>query len=229
MRKNPRPGTLAPHTVKSNFLSVNVQLMVAHVLRFRNVHREVRRLIQEGAIGAPRSVMRRRASRVDHASLPPWHADPAKIGNFCIFGFGSHEVDMILWTLDTQATRAFSAGRIINPVWGNQDDVVTILELANGAMANYVQSMNVHVGVYDCAYVGTAGSLFVAGNKIDLDGDVREIPPQAGGGMTDQIEEFARACLEGREPESSGRDCMRTQRTLEAMWTSVQTGQVVDV
>ena len=207
----------------------NVKLMVAHVLRFRTVHREAQRLIREGAIGEPRSVMRRRAGRVNHESLPPWHADPKQIGNFCIFGFGTHEVDLILWTLETEATRAFATGRVINPVWGNQDDVITILELANGAMASYVQSMNVHVGVYDCAYVGTKGSLFVAGNTLDLEGDVRELPNQPGGGMTDQIEEFARACLEDREPESGARDCMRTQRALEAMWTSVQTGQVVDV
>ena len=204
-----------------------VQLMVAHVLRFRNVNREARRLIQEGAIGAPRNVMRRRAGRVDHKSLPPWHADPKQIGNFCIFGFGTHEVDLILWTLDTEAKRAFSAGRIINPVWGNEDDVITILELANGAMASYNQSMNNHVGGYDCAYVGTGGSLYVAGDTIDLDGDVRKIPQRPM--MTDQIEEFAKACLEGRRPESSAQDCMGTQRALEAMWKSVRTGQVVDV
>ena len=205
----------------------DVQLMVAHVLRFHSTNREVRRLILEGAIGEPRNVMRRRGGRVDHKSLPPWHADPKQIGNFCIFGFGTHEVDVILWTLDTEAKRAFSAGRVINPVWGNEDDVITILELANGAMASYNQSMNNHLGGYDCAYVGTGGSLHVAGDTIDLDGDVRKIPQRPM--MTDQIEEFAKACLEGRRPESSAQDCMRTQRALEAMWKSVQTGQVVDV
>lgn len=206
-----------------------VNLMVGHVLRFRSINREVRRLIQDGAIGTPRSVLRRRTGRVDHAKLAPWHADPKQIGNFCIFGFGTHEVDTILWTLDTEVRRAFATGRVINPVWGNEDDVFALLELANGAMASYVQSMNDAVGASDCAYMGTEGSITMTPNSIHLNGDAHPIPKQEGGGMTEQIEEFATACLEGRRPEASAQDCMRTQRALNAMWTSVQSGQVVEV
>jgi UDP-N-acetylglucosamine 3-dehydrogenase len=206
-----------------------VTLMVGHVMRFRNVNREARRLIQDGAIGAPRSVLRRRIGRVDHEKLAPWHADPKQIGNFCIFGFGTHEVDTILWTLDTHVSRAFATGVVINPVWGNEDDVFALLKLANGAMASYVQSMNVIGGAWDCAYVGTAGSLTVTSDTLMLNGESHPIPPQEGGGMIEQIEEFATACLEGRQPESSAQDCMRTQRALNAMWTSVQSGQAVEV
>ena len=209
--------------------ATGVTLMVGQVMRFYAANRTARRLIREGRIGQPKNVIRRRMGFVDHKRLPPWHADPKQIGNFCIHGFGTHEVDIILWILDTETRRAFAAGRVINPVWGNEDDVTAMLELANGAMANYVQSMNARQGGHDSIFVGTEGSMFVKHDSIDLNGEAIDIPAQEGGGMKDQVEEFARACLEGREPEAAARDVMRTMRTLDAMWKSVQTGQVVDI
>jgi predicted dehydrogenase len=207
----------------------NVRFMVGHVLRFREVNIQARRIIADGKIGQPVSVVRRRMGYCRHDTLPAWHADPKHMGNFAIYGFGTHEVDTILWTLDTEAKRAFSAGRVAAPVWGNEDEVSTILELANGAIASYTQSLNARQGAHDCIYIGTEGSLSVGHTQLDLNGKIIEVEPDGGHGMAAQIHEFARACLEEREPLSSARDCMRTQRTLDAMWRSVQTGQVVEV
>jgi predicted dehydrogenase len=207
----------------------NVKFMVGHVLRFRAANREARRIIAEGKIGEPRSVLRKRLDCPDPESLPLWYTDPTRIGNFAIYGYGTHEVDAILWTLNTESRRVFSRGRVINPVWGNQDEVLTILELSNGAMASYIQSLNSPLISSHCVFVGTEGLLSVANATLSLNGETIEIPPDAGRGMADQIHEFARACLEDREPESSARDCLRTQRTLDAMWQSVQTGKVVEI
>jgi len=207
----------------------NVQFMVGHVLRFRSVNQQARQIIADGRIGKPISVVRRRMGHMQHETVPAWHADPKHMGNFAIYGFGTHEVDTILWTLDTQARRAFSAGRVADPVWGNEDEVLTILELANGAIASYTQSLNARQGAHDCIFIGTEGSLSVGHTQLDLSGEIIEVEPDAGHGMHAQIHEFARACIEDREPMCSARDCMRTQRTLDAMWQSVQTGQVVEV
>ena len=209
--------------------AAGVTLMVAQVLRFRTAHIKARELLRDGAIGQVRTVYRRRMGYVDHTKLPPWHADPKQIGNFAIYGFSSHEIDIILWLLDTEAKRAFATGRVTNPVWGNEDEIIAVLELANDAMATHVQSMNARQGGYDCVIVGTDGSMHLATESIDLNGEEIPAPLPGGGGMNDQIEEFARACLEGREPEASGRNVLKTMRALDAIWKSVQTGQVVDI
>jgi predicted dehydrogenase len=203
--------------------------MVGHVLRFRDNNREARRLIADGAIGEPRSVIRRRMGYLEENMFPAWHADPKHMGNFAIYGFGTHEVDTILWTLDTTTRRVFSAGRVTNADWGNEDEVLTILELTNGAIASYSQSLNARQGAWDCIYIGTEGSLSVGGTQLDLSGKTIDIEPDAGRGMAAQVHEFARACIEKREPLCSARDCMRTQYTLDAMWQSVRSGQPVDV
>ena len=209
--------------------AAGVRLMVAQVLRFRTAHIKARELLRDGAIGQVRTVYRRRMGYVDHTKLPPWHADPKQIGNFAIYGFSSHEIDIILWLLDTQARRAFATGRVTNPVWGNEDEVIAVMELANDAMATHVQSMNARQGGYDCVIVGTEGSMGLATEAIDLNGKTIEAPLPDNGGMTDQIAEFAYACLEGREPEASGRNVLHTMRALDAVWKSVQTGQIVDI
>lgn len=204
-----------------------VTLMVGQVLRFRTAHIKARQLVRDGAIGRVTSVYRRRMGYVDHTKLPPWHADPKQIGNFAIYGFGAHEIDIVLWMLDTQATRVFATGRVTNPVWGNHDEVIAVMELANGAMATHVQSMNSRQGWWDCVIVGTEGSMHVRMDAIDLNGETIEAPLPDGGGMTDQISEFAHAVLEHREPEASGHHVLGTMRALDAIWESVQTGQTV--
>jgi len=206
-----------------------VTFMVGHLLRFRTVNREAKRIIAEGGIGVPRSVINQRLDCPDPEAMPAWYRDPKKIGNFAIYGYGTHQVDTILWTLDTFTRRAFSSGRVVNPVWGNQDEVQTILELASGAMVCYSQSLNSPTIASHSMYVGTEGTLSVSATHLGLNGQTVEIPTAANQGMTAQIQEFALSCLERREPESSAGDCLRTQRTLDAMWESVQTGRVVEV
>ncbi len=201
-----------------------VCLMVGQVLRFRQANVVARQLIRAGRIGEPRNVIRRRLSRSRefHAD---WASDPAKAGGWVLYGYGSHEVDMILWLLDTHATRVYAQGRVTNPYWNDVDELSLQMELAVGAMASLNHSLNSDSSAWDTTIIGTTGSMYVANERIVLEGEEMDVP--MGPAMECQLREFVDAVAAGREPEASGANVRRTMQALEAAKRSLATGQVV--
>jgi UDP-N-acetylglucosamine 3-dehydrogenase len=201
-----------------------VCLMVGQVLRFRRANVLARQLIREGRIGEPRNVIRRRLSRTTefHAE---WARDPAKAGGWLLYGYGSHEVDMILWLFDTHATRVYAQGRRNNPYWNDVDELSLQMELANGTMASLNHSLNSASEAWDTILTGTAGSMYVANERIVLNEEEMEVP--MGPAMERQLREFVDAIAGGREPEASGANVRRTMQALEAAKLSLTSGQVV--
>ncbi|MSS71574.1 MAG: Gfo/Idh/MocA family oxidoreductase [Candidatus Latescibacteria bacterium] len=201
--------------------AAKVTLMVGQVLRFREVNREARRLIRSGAIGKPTNVIRRRHSFTKEYRAEPWSNNPAIAGGWVLYGFGAHEMDMILYLNDAHARTTFALGRKTNPHWQDYDDIDILLNLSNDAMATMTHSINMKPGAWDCILAGTEGTLFITNDALTLNG---ETPPQKfddQGGMGRQISEFVNAVLEGREPEASGRDVRRTMQALEAVKISL--------
>jgi predicted dehydrogenase len=201
-----------------------VCLMVGQVLRFRQANVVARQLIRDGRIGEPRNVIRRRLSRSRefHAG---WASDPAQAGGWVLYGYGSHEVDMVLWLLDTHAVRVYAQGRANNPYWNDVDELSLQMELANGAMASLNHSLNSSSGAWDTYITGTAGSMVVANERIAIGEEQMDVP--MGPAMERQLREFIDAIAAGREPEASGASVRRTMQALEAAKRSLATGQVI--
>jgi predicted dehydrogenase len=202
-----------------------VCLMVGQVLRFRQANVVARRLIREGRIGQPRNLIRRRLSR-SREFHAPWASDPAQAGGWVLYGYGSHEVDMILWLLDTHATRVYAQGRAVNPYWHDVDELSLQMELASGAIASLNHSLNASTGAWDTTITGTAGSMYVANERIVVDGE-EDIAVPMGPAMERQLREFVDAVVAGREPEASGASVRRTMQALEAAKRSLATGDVI--
>ena len=201
-----------------------VCLMVGQVLRFRGANVRARQLIREGRIGEPRNVIRRRLShsRDFHSA---WARDPAQAGGWVLYGYGSHEVDMMLWLFDTHATQVYAQGRMVNPYWNDYDELSLQMELANGMIATLNHSLNSASGAWDTTITGTAGSMYVANERIVLDGKEMEVP--MGPAMERQLAEFVDAIAGGREPEASGANVRHTMQALEAAKRSLASGQIV--
>lgn len=206
----------------------DVRLMVGQVLRFREANVEARRLIREGAIGQPTNVIRRRMSFTKESKTEPWGNDPSIAGGWVLYGFGAHELDMMLWLNDAAPKRTFALGRKTNPYWNDYDDVDILFEMSNGAIGSMTHSVNVQPGAWDCHVAGTEGCLYLTGNKIVKDGE--ELPGEfdVAGGMQRQIGEFVAAVREGREPEASGRNVRATMQLLEATNLSLAEGRPVE-
>ncbi len=203
-------------------------LMIGQVLRFRAANQKARQLIAEGAIGAPMNVLRRRFSVCKEYPRAPWSADPVMSGGWTLYGFGSHEVDAILWLLDSPASTVYAAANKNNPHWQDYDEITLVMRLANDAIATQQHTINCPFGAWDCIVIGTENAMRIETNAIVLGEETIDAPLQDGGGMHDQLAEFARAAIEGFEPESSGRNVRRTMVALEAAKMSIASGEVVD-
>jgi len=202
-----------------------VALMVGQVLRFRQGNIEARRLIAGGKIGEPRNIIRRRLSKSGEFRSE-WARDPAKAGGWVLYGYGAHEVDMMLWLFDTHAKKVFAQARKNNPYWNDYDEISIQMELANGVIATLNHSLNCVAGAWDTFITGTENSMYITSDQIVMDGEKMNIP--MGPAMEVQLKEFIDAIHEGREPEASGVNVRRTMQALEAAKLSIASGQIVN-
>jgi len=205
-----------------------VTLMVGQVLRFREANQEARRLILDGAIGQPSNIIRRRHSYTRESKNEPWSIDPSVAGGWVLYGFGSHELDAILYLNDACAKTTFALGRKTNAHWQDYDDINIVFDLSNGAMANMTHSVNVKPGAWDCLIAGSEGCIHLVSDALVLNGEPLEGPFDVKGGMQRQIAEFTASIREGREPEASGRNVRRTMQLLEAVKISMAEGRPVE-
>ena len=203
-----------------------VCLMVGQVMRFGSINRKAKQLIQEGRLGEPRNILRRRLGH-SREFRSEWARHPAQAGGWVLYGYGSHEVDMMLWLFDTHARRVYAQARKNNPYWNDYDEVSIQMELANGMIATLNHSLNSVVGVSDTFIMGTAASMHLTSERILLNGEKMEVPmgPPA---MELQLQTFLDAIREGCEPEASGADVRKTMQALEAAKRSILTGQVIE-
>lgn len=202
----------------------NVRLMVGQVLRFRGANRKARQIIKEGKIGEPRNMIRRRYGR-SREFRSEWARDPAKAGGWVLYGYGSHELDMMLWLFNTHASKVYAQGRKNNPYWNDYDEVSIQMEFANGVIATLNHSTNSVLGEWDTYIMGTEASMYIKNELIILNGKTIEIP--MGPAMELQLNEFYSAIREEREPEASGVNVRATMQALEAAKLSIEKGQII--
>ena len=206
-----------------------VRLMVGQVLRFRARNRKVYELLRAGAIGRPVSFIRRRYTWSRSLERAPWAADPARSGGRLLYDLGAHEFDLLLWLAGSRARRVFALGRSNNPVWQSPDEILAVLELADGAIANVTLSLNAQAGAWDQYVIGTEGSIYVSSRALLLGEEEVPVEADQGGGFAAEDREFVASILEDREPEASGRDVLRTMAVLDAVRASMAEGREVQL
>ncbi len=204
-----------------------VVLMVAQILRFRPANMRARELIADGAIGEVRNVLRRRLGRSE-GFRSEWARRPEQAGGWVLYGYGSHEVDMILWLTDSEAGEVFAQGRRNNEYWNDYDEVTVQMALSRGAMATYEHSLNCPWGAWECLVIGTEGAMMVEQAAVRLEDRVIEAPVDGAASFRAQVGEFLRAVRTGDEPEASGRAVRPTYAALEAARISLRDGVAVD-
>ncbi len=201
--------------------------MVGQILRFRPVNIRARELIREGAIGEVRNVLRRRLGKSE-GFRSEWASKPEEAGGWVLYGYGAHEVDMILWLNNGVAGDVYAGARVNNEYWNDYDEITVQISLVDGPIATYHHSLNTPFGAWDCMVIGTDAAMMITSEQIRLGDEVIEIPLDSPAAWRAQVGEFARAIRESDEPEASGRDVRRTMAALEAAKLSIRDGNVVD-
>ncbi len=204
-----------------------VVLMIAQILRFRPANIRARELIAEGAIGEVRNVLRRRLGKSE-GFRSEWARHPEQAGGWVLYGFGSHEVDMILWLTGSEAGAVFAQARRNNEYWNDHDEVTVQMALSGGGMATYQHSLNCPWGAWECVVIGTDGAMMVDSARVRLADRVIDAPLDSAAAFRDQVGEFLRAVRAGDEPEASGRAVRPTYAVLEAARISIRDGVIVD-
>jgi len=129
--------------------SAHVVLMIAQILRFRPANLRARELIRDGAIGQVKNVIRRRYGKSGDPGRD-WALRPEEAGGWVLYGYGSHEIDMILWLNDAEAREVYAQGQRNNPSWDDYDEISIEMRLSNEAIASMHHSTNSPVGAWDC-------------------------------------------------------------------------------
>ena len=208
-----------------------VVLMVGQVFRYWPTRRKARAMLADGAIGRPTHVTHRRMGRFrcDGNPWPTWYRDPAIGGNTLLYGFGTHEYDIVHWLLGRQVRRVFAAGVHTDDYWDGDDEVSSILTFEDGAVAAVSQSINAATGQSDTTIIGTSGTLYIQGDQLLLDGT--EVPnlESNSGAMRSQMADFAECAQCGGTPDADGRSVRHTMAILEAVKLSIARGQPVDL
>jgi predicted dehydrogenase len=204
-----------------------VVLMVGQILRFRDANIRARELIRDGAIGEVRNVLRRRLGKSE-GFRSEWARRPDEAGGWVLYGFGAHEVDMILWLNDGEAGDVYAQARVTNEYWNDYDELTVQMALVGGPMATYQHSLNTPFGAWECMVIGTEGAMLVGSQQIKLGDEVIDVPLDSPAAWRAQVGEFLRAIRESDEPEASGRNVRRTMAALEAAKLSIRDGVVID-
>ncbi len=188
-----------------------------------------RELLKQGAIGTPANHIRRRVScSTDHVERYPWAADFAISGGWQLYGFGPHEMDIMLFIADSPVKRLWAQGRMVRPGKDDCDDFNILWEFENGAMGLLMLSHNIGIGGWDQVIGGSEGWMQITTDKVNVSGAIEEGLDYKGG-MFRQWRDFVDAILEDREPAASGKSVRPCMAALEATRMAVDTGEIIDV
>ncbi|MDQ1908961.1 Gfo/Idh/MocA family oxidoreductase [Paenibacillus sp. GD4] len=177
-----------------------------------------------------------------------WWKDETKIGGFIIPLWGSHILDYILWAYNRTPVSVYAQGHSNNPNWSGEDEVAISLSFGQGRMANILLSFNAgsrptdeegltgkriwstQNSIYDRYLIGQNGMLHLKDEyELELNGEKVAACERSNSNFTWQLEEFAGAIREGREPLASGREILRVMRVIDGCFESMRTGKVVSI
>lgn len=192
----------------------DVRLMAAHTLRFMPANVQVHRALTAGELGRPGMLRSHRWLRRFPGSPGGWKHDPVRNGGLCVHE-GVHEIDQALWLIGERPTQVHTLAR---------PELLQIhLGFASGAMAlcGVATGLPLGGGYYSLALIGSLGAAY-ADDHHNVQLVYRGGRPQAfvsdqrASAVRAQLDEFAQAIAEGREPSVSGADAVAALQVAEA-------------
>ena len=227
-----------------------VVLMIAEVVRFIPAYQQARELLDSGAIGKPALAQCIRETDLARSFLEerPWFLSQEQAGGGIMMSGGIHDFETLRMLVgEIASVQALRAPQRFPRMEGD-DTSVALVRFQTGAVGTLVESFvmkslttasgqEAHVLRID----GDLGSLSVMdgttirlfSERVDLmiAGRPAEhsLLPPAADPFALEIEHFLDCVRSGREPITSGRDQRRPLEAVLAAYTSMATGQVVEL
>ena len=240
------PSYAEARAIVAGAVQAGVRLMVHDNFRFQPWHREIKRLLQDGAIGALQSIACR--TRLGdgwgagaYLSRQPYFRDMPR---FLVFETGVHFIDVYRF-LGGEIARVYARLRRLNPAIAGEDRGQVLFDFASGAEGLWDADRYHEADVADPRYTfgeflleGTAGSLRLDGSgAIHLHPLGASARPHeyihgnrgfAGDCVFATIDHFVTRLLDGAPFETGGIDYLRTLAVQEAVYESAARGIPVD-
>jgi 2-hydroxy-4-carboxymuconate semialdehyde hemiacetal dehydrogenase len=203
-------------------------LMVGQVMRFMPNFNVVHNRVEQGAIGQLIHFIERRLEwRPD--LIEWWRAqDNILIAHRC-----SHTLDLIQWLFNLQVRQVSCISSANHPGFPGEDDFGALFSLEGGSYADLQHSLICRERIHDIVIIGEHGTIRFEGfGRVFLNSRlVWEGNPVDAlqSGILAQMEEFATAILDDREPIASGQQVLPTMAALEATLTSSREQRVVSI
>jgi predicted dehydrogenase len=190
----------------------NVTMMVGFVHRFRTEVLEAKRLLAEGALGAPATAIDKFCS-LGGPHPPAWVWRKAQAGGGVLMYGGIHAVDRLLWFLDSDVVRVYARAHQYTGYGDVEDGLVAMLEFENGATAALFENSPPYgrPGGWSTEVFGPEGAVrVVTGEAVELTATRRSFALRSLDELhfEREIGEFVAAVLGNRAPSvpaASGR------------------------
>ena len=210
-----------------------VVLQIGYMMRFHPAHQLLKERIAAGELGTLRFLHLERTSSIDFLSpdMPEhrrWFLRPEVSGGGVLMDLGSHLIDLLLYLTGGEVESCRLQIRE-KPRLGVETDALASFRFHSGLMATMFASWQVPLHDNVIQVYGDKASLF-ARRTIGpyTDGTVEritetgreQIPITYRNHYVLELEHFRVCVAENREPITSGRACLPTERTREMLYRS---------
>jgi len=210
-------------------------LQIGYMMRFHPAHQLIKQRIDAGELGTLRFVHLERTVFIDFLSpdIPEhmkWFIHPESSGGGVLMDLGSHLIDLLLYLTGDEVESCQLQIREEPPL-GVETDAQASLRFPGGLLATVFASWQVLLHDNIIQVYGDKASLFARrtlgpytdGTVERITGTGREqIPITYRNHYVFQLEHFRDCIAESREPITSGRACLATERTRELLYRSIR-------
>ena len=211
-----------------------VVLQVGYMMRFHPAHQLLKKQIDSGELGTLRYVHLERTVFIDFLSpdMPEhrkWFIRPGVSGGGAFTDLGSHPLDLLLYLVGDEIESCQLQIREV-PTQGAETDALANFRFHSGLLATVFASWRVPLHDNIIQVYGDKASLFARRTLGPYtDGTVEriteagreQIPITYRNHYVLQLEHFRDCIAQSREPITSGRACLPTERTRALLYRGV--------
>jgi predicted dehydrogenase len=235
-----------------------IVLSTPYVWRYHPVARQMRRFVQDGALGRVVGCEGRCAAGRLHRYLDGhagWMLEKALSGGGPLHNLGVHWIDLFRWLLDDEVVEVFGRNVKVNEQYDIEDNSFALLTFSRGT----VLALDISYTVPDCypngrdLFLGLRGvqgvlswspsfeglkerltvcsdaADFGPANRRTIDFELPARPGYCGALTVDFLADLARAIRKGSAPQIGGEDGLRALEVVEAVYKSAGSGRVEKV
>lgn len=230
-----------------SFREKNLLLMAGYMMRYHNLHGEMKRILSEGGIGTPVSADLQFSCW--YPRVPgSWRQVRAKGGGGAVMDLGVHCLDLLSWLTDAKVkeVKAFCANQVQD--YEVEDGANILLTLENGILARVQVNFNVPDALPSRVELkGTAGALVAEGTLGQTESgsltwlyapqksyDAAQNNPEprktvfpGGGGdiYAKQVADFSRRVLDKNFDCSFAESSVEVQRLVQEIYRNSEEGK----